>query len=65
MGSTNGSSEQIESQNPRQKVLENFKEISRIMTQSFLMQKKIEKRYGKQSMPASEKERKKQEDNAS
>jgi hypothetical protein len=35
------------------------------MTQSFLMQKKIEKRYGKQQMPASEKERKKQEDNAS
>lgn len=47
MGSTNGSSEQSESLNPRQKVLENFKEISRIMTQSFLMQKKIEKRYGK------------------
>jgi len=51
--------------NPRQKILENFKEISRIMTQSYLMQKKIEKRYGTQKMPAAEKARKSEEDYAS
>jgi hypothetical protein len=33
--------------NPRQQVLENFKEISRIMTQSFLSHKQIENRFGK------------------
>ena len=55
MNSTFESSEHSEPVNPRQQVLENFKEISRIMTQSYLMQKKIEKRYGKASLPASEK----------
>ena len=33
--------------NPRLAVLENFKEISRIMTQNFITHKKIEKRYQK------------------
>jgi hypothetical protein len=34
------------------------------MTQSYLMQKKIEKRYGKSSLPASEKQKLKQEEHA-
>jgi len=32
-------------QNPRLTVLENFKEISRIMTSNFMTHKKLEKRY--------------------
>lgn len=37
--------------NPRQQVLENFKEISRIMTQNFLTHKKLEKKYANSSLP--------------
>lgn len=32
--------------NPRQEILDNFKEISRIMTQSFLSHKKMQHRFG-------------------
>ena len=42
-----------ETQNPRLAVLENFKEISRIMTQNFIQHKKLEKRY-QGSIPKSE-----------
>lgn len=59
MNSTQGSSDKNEvPKNPRLKILDNFKEISRIMTQSFLMQKNIEKRYGQQTMPLAEKKAK-------
>lgn len=40
--------------NPRAHVLENFKEISRIITQNFLSQKSIAKIYDKSSLPPSE-----------
>lgn len=40
--------------NARQTVLDNFKEISRIMTQSFLTHKKLEKIYSKTAIPQSE-----------
>lgn len=40
--------------NPRLAVLENFKEISRIMTQNFLSHKKIEERYNKSAIPKAE-----------
>jgi hypothetical protein len=40
--------------NPRAQVLENFKEISRIITQNFLNHKSMEKRYDKSSLPPSE-----------
>ena len=40
--------------NPRLAVLDNFKEISRIMTQNFLTHKKLEKRYEKTAIPKSE-----------
>lgn len=35
-------------------MLDNFKEISRIMTQNFLTHKKLEKRYEKTAIPKSE-----------
>ena len=41
-------------QNARLAILNNFKEISRIMTQNFLTHKRIEKRYEKSAIPASE-----------
>ena len=51
-------------QNARLAVLDNFKEISRIMTQNFLTHKKLEKRYEKTAIPKSEMDRKRQEDDA-
>ena len=51
-------------QNARLAVLDNFKEISRIMTQNFLSHKKLEKRYEKTSIPKSEMDRKRQEEEA-
>ena len=51
-------------QNARLAVLDNFKEISRIMTQNFLTHKKLEKRYEKTAIPKSEMERKRLEDEA-
>ena len=50
--------------NARLAVLDNFKEISRIMTQNFLSHKKLEKRYEKTSIPKSEMDRKRQEEEA-
>lgn len=51
--------------NPRQQVLENFREISRIMTQSYLAHKKIERRFGgKAGMPTSETDKLKMENSA-
>ena len=41
-------------QNPRLSILNNFKEISRIMTQNFLTHKKLESRYEKTAIPRSE-----------
>ena len=49
--STKGTTAQ---QNARVAVLDNFKEISRIMTQNFLTHKKLEKRYEKTAIPKSE-----------
>lgn len=51
-------------QNPRLAVLENFKEISRIMTQNFITHKKLEKRYEKSSIPKMEMSRKRIEEEA-
>ena len=51
-------------QNARLAVLDNFREISRIMTQNFLTHKKLEKRYEKTAIPKSEMERKRLEDEA-
>jgi len=42
------------SKNARLAVLDNFKEISRIMTQNFLTHKRLEKRYEKTAIPRSE-----------
>ena len=43
-----------QSKNARAAVLENFREISRIMTQNFLSHKKIEQRYNKSAIPRAE-----------
>ena len=51
-------------QNPRSAVLENFKEISRIMTQNFITHKKIEKRYENTQIPKPEMQRKQVEEDA-
>lgn len=51
-------------QNARLAVLDNFREISRIMTQNFLTHKKLEKRYEKTAIPKTEMDRKKLEDEA-
>jgi hypothetical protein len=51
-------------QNPRLAVLENFKEISRIMTQNFITHKRLEKRYEKSSIPKMEMNRKRIEEEA-
>jgi hypothetical protein len=51
-------------QNPRLAVLENFKEISRIMTQNFITHKRLEKRYEKSSIPKLEMNRKRIEEEA-
>lgn len=40
--------------NPRAQVLQNFKEISRIITYNYLTQKKITKKAVKTSLPMSE-----------
>lgn len=45
-------------------MLENFREISRIMTQNFITHKKIEKRYEKTTIPKSELIRKRIEEDA-
>jgi uncharacterized membrane protein YgaE (UPF0421/DUF939 family) len=50
--------------NARLAVLENFKEISRIMTQNFLTHKKLEKRYEKAAIPKSELQKMRQEEEA-
>ena len=42
-------------------MLENFKEISRIMTQNFLTHKKLEQRYEKTAIPKSEKQKMREE----
>lgn len=49
--------------NPRLAVLENFKEISRIMTNNFVNHKRLEKRFQGQ-IPKTELERKRQEEEA-
>lgn len=52
--------------NPRLMALENFREISRIMTKNFLANKKLEARFGKASgtMPKNERDKKRVEDEA-
>jgi hypothetical protein len=50
--------------NPRLAALDNFKEISRIMTKNFLEHKKLEKRFEKTVIPKAERERKRHEDEA-
>ena len=45
-------------------MLDNFREISRIMTQNFLTHKKLEKRYEKTAIPKSELDRKRLEEEA-
>jgi len=50
--------------NPRLMALDNFKEISRIMTKNFLEHKKLEKRFEKTVIPKAERERKRHEDEA-
>ena len=51
-------------QNARLEVLDNFKQISRIMTQNFLTHKKLETRYKNAAIPRSERERKRLEESA-
>jgi hypothetical protein len=53
-------------QNPRLMALNNFKEISRIMTKNYLANKKLEARFGKASgtMPKNERDKKRVEDEA-
>ena len=43
-----------EQKNARLAILDNFREISRIMTQNFITHKKLEKRYEKTAIPRSE-----------
>ena len=50
--------------NARLAVLDNFKEISRIMTQNFLTHKRLEKRYEKTAIPKSELAKMREEENA-
>ena len=50
--------------NARHAVLDNFKEISRIMTQNFLTHKKLEKRYEKTAIPKSELAKMREEESA-
>ena len=50
--------------NARLAVLDNFKEISRIMTQNFLTHKKLEKRYEKTAIPRSELAKMREEEGA-
>ena len=52
--------------NPRLMALDNFKEISRIMTKNYLANKKLEARFGKASgtMPKNERDKKRIEDEA-
>ena len=50
--------------NARLAVLDNFKEISRIMTQNFLTHKKLEKRYEKTAIPRSELAKMREEEQA-
>ena len=52
----------MEEKNARLAVLDNFKEISRIMTQNFLTHKKLEKRYEKTAIPKTELQKMKQEE---
>ena len=54
----------MEEKNARLAVLDNFKEISRIMTQNFLTHKKLEKRYEKTAIPKTELQKMKQEEDA-
>lgn len=49
-------------ENPRLTVLSNFKEISRIMTNSFLKQKELEAKYRNQTIPIEEHRNKEEED---
>ena len=51
--------------NPRLMALDNFKEISRIMTKNYLANKKLEAKFGKASgMPKNERDKKRIEDDA-
>jgi hypothetical protein len=50
--------------NARLAVLDNFREISRIMTQNFLTHKKLEKRYEKTAIPRSELSKMREEEQA-
>ena len=50
--------------NPRLMALDNFKEISRIMTKNFLAHKQLEKRFEKTVIPKAERDRKRTEDEA-
>jgi len=50
--------------NARLAVLDNFREISRIMTQNFLTHKKLEKRYEKTAIPKSELAKMREEESA-
>ena len=53
-----------DAKNARFAVLDNFKEISRIMTQNFLTHKKLQERYQKSSIPRTEAERMRVEEEA-
>ena len=50
--------------NARLAVLDNFKEISRIMTQNYIAHKKLEKRYEGAAIPKSELQKMRQEEDA-
>ena len=57
--------EQRKSKNARLAVLDNFKEISRIMTQNFLQHKKLEAKFNSRSaIPRNELQRMKHEEEA-
>ena len=47
-----------EFENPRLNILQNFKEINRIMTGSYLKNKEIEERYRNSTMPEDELQKK-------
>ena len=50
--------------NPRLQALDNFKEISRIMTKNFLAHKQLEKRFEKTVIPKAERDKLKTENEA-